>query len=231
MCEALGVSLCGSFAWLPRSQGEHAKSDAALGPIDCGSFECSDRTYGASRVWRDVLTKGFSCRLQLVGRLMRAYAPRAELRRLRPPKSAEARAIISDNSVGCRFEAQGRSRLCIADFTYLCTSERRRYIAIVLVIISRQIVGWPMSASMIAQFYCGDHAAMKSVFPSLVTERVSRSTYRPCKEAKAGVLNHIERFYNPKRRHSIIGCRSPNAIEESDGDSLTYNPQTRGRPI
>ena len=83
MCEALGVSLCGSFAWLPRSQGEHAKSDAALGPIDCGSFECSDRTYGASRVWRDVLTKGFSCRLQLVGRLMRAYAPRAELRRLR----------------------------------------------------------------------------------------------------------------------------------------------------
>ena len=61
---------------------------------------------------------------------------------------------------------------------------------------------------------CWDNAAMESFFSSLKTERVSRKTYRTRDQAKADVFDYIERFYNPKRRHSTIGYVSPIAFEE-----------------
>jgi len=50
-----------------------------------------------------------------------------------------------------------------------------------------------------------DNAAMESFFSSLKTERTGRKTYRTRDEARADVFDYIERFYNPKRRHSTIG--------------------------
>jgi putative transposase len=54
-----------------------------------------------------------------------------------------------------------------------------------------------------------DNAAMESFFSSLKTERTARKMYRTRDEAKADVFDYIERFYNPKRRHSTIGYLSP----------------------
>ena len=59
-----------------------------------------------------------------------------------------------------------------------------------------------------------DNAAMESFFSSLKTELVKRKTYRTRKQARADVLDYIERFYNPQRRHSNIGNLSPIAFEE-----------------
>ncbi len=70
---------------------------------------------------------------------------------------------------------------------------------------------------------------MESFFSSLKTERVSRRTYRTRDDAKADVFDYIERFYNPKRRHSTIGYLSPIAFEDKDGVSLTDRPQNRGQ--
>jgi putative transposase len=58
-----------------------------------------------------------------------------------------------------------------------------------------------------------DNAAMESFFSSLKTERVGRKTYRTRDEARADVFDYIERFYNPKRRHSMIGYLSPMEFE------------------
>ena len=55
---------------------------------------------------------------------------------------------------------------------------------------------------------------MESFFSSLKTERIRRKTYRNRKEARADVFDYIERFYNPKRRHSTIGYLSPITFEE-----------------
>jgi len=60
---------------------------------------------------------------------------------------------------------------------------------------------------------CWDYAAMESFLSSLRTERIARKTYRTRDEAKADVFNYIERFYNPKRRHSTIGYVCPIAFE------------------
>jgi putative transposase len=62
-----------------------------------------------------------------------------------------------------------------------------------------------------------DNAAMESFFSSLKTERTARRLYRTRDEAKADVLDYIERFYNPKRRHSRIGYMSPMEFESQAG--------------
>ena len=62
-----------------------------------------------------------------------------------------------------------------------------------------------------------DNAAMESFFSSLKTERTSSKTYRTRDEAKADVFDYIERFYNPKRRHSTIGYLSPMEFERQTG--------------
>jgi putative transposase len=62
-----------------------------------------------------------------------------------------------------------------------------------------------------------DNAAMESFFSSLKTERTTRKMYRSRDEAKADVFDYIERFYNPKRRHSTIGYLSPMEFERQAG--------------
>src|SRR5659263_390928 len=62
-----------------------------------------------------------------------------------------------------------------------------------------------------------DNAAMESFFSSLKTERTARKIYRTRDEAKADVFDYIERFYNPKRRHSTIGYMSPMEFERQAG--------------
>jgi putative transposase len=62
-----------------------------------------------------------------------------------------------------------------------------------------------------------DSAAMESFFSSLKTERTARKTYRTRDEAKADVFDYVERFYNPRRRHSTIGYLSPMEFERQAG--------------
>jgi putative transposase len=56
-----------------------------------------------------------------------------------------------------------------------------------------------------------DNAAMESFFSSLKTERTARKVYRTRDDARADVFDYIERFYNPRRRHSTLGYMSPSS--------------------
>ena len=80
MCEALGVSRSGFYAWLTRPRSQRSRSDEALGARVRTSFLASDRTYGARRVWRDLLADGLSCGLHRIERLMRLQALKARPR-------------------------------------------------------------------------------------------------------------------------------------------------------
>ena len=64
---------------------------------------------------------------------------------------------------------------------------------------------------------CWDNAAMESFFSSIKTERIGRKVYRARDEARADVFDYIERFYNPTRRHSTIGYKSPIDFEREAG--------------
>jgi putative transposase len=265
MCEALGVSRGGFYGWLTRPRSARSRSDADLAAKVRASFLASDRTYGARRVWHDMIADGLVCGLHRIERLMRQQGLRARPRRRRlPPDPGERQATaVAANMLDRSFQAPAPNRKWIADFTYIWTAEGWLYVAAVLDLFSRRVVGWSMSASMTAQLVADaltmaiwrrgkpqallhhsdrgsqytsdqfqrlltdhgvtcsmsrsgnvwDNAAMESFFSSLKTERTARRTYRTRDEARADVFDYVERFYNPRRRHSTLGYLAPTEFE------------------
>lgn len=94
MCEALGISRSGFYAWLSRPRSQRSLEDEVLGSQVRQSFLGSDRTYGARRVWHDVLALGQGCGLHCIERLMREQALRARTR-LRGLPQDQASAALS----------------------------------------------------------------------------------------------------------------------------------------
>lgn len=95
------------------------------------SFVASDRTYGARRVWHDVLAEGVSCGLHRIERLMRAQVLRARPRRRRRRSDLGERpdAAVAPNVLDRSFEASAPNRKWIANFTYIWTAEGWLYVA------------------------------------------------------------------------------------------------------
>jgi putative transposase len=153
MCGALGVSRGGFYAWLTRPPSHRSRSDEALTVKVRTSFIGSDRTYGARRIWKDVLADGVSCGLHRIERLMRQQALRARPRRRRLPSDIGERqaGAVAPNVLGRSFNAPAPNRRWIADFTYIWTAEGWLYVAAVIDLFSRRVVGWSMSATMTAE--------------------------------------------------------------------------------
>jgi putative transposase len=111
------------------------------------------RTYGARRIWKDVLADGVSCGLHRIERLMRQQALRARPRRRRLPSDVGERqaGAVAPNVLERSFNAPAPNRRWIADFTYIWTAEGWLYVAAVIDLFSRRVVGWSMSATMTAE--------------------------------------------------------------------------------
>ena len=153
LCEALGVSRSGFHGWLKRPRSARARSDETLTTQVRASFMASSRTYGARRVWHDVLADGGACGLHRIERLMRLQALRARPRRRGLPADTGIRVAdaVAANVLDRQFVAQAPNQKWVADFTYVWTAEGWIYVAAVLDLFSRRIVGWSMSATMTAQ--------------------------------------------------------------------------------
>ena len=146
MCEVLGVSRSGFHAWLKRPISSRAAEDAKLVAAIDKSFRASDRTYGARRVWHDVLEEGLACGLHRIERLMRQNAMRARPRRRGKPKDDGERSVIADNILDRDFRTEAPNQKWLADFSYIWTAEGWLYVAVVLDLFSRRVVGWSMNA-------------------------------------------------------------------------------------
>lgn len=269
MCQVLRVSRSGFYEWLNRKPGRRAHEDQRLLGLIRTSFTQSDATYGSPRVWDDLTEWGERCGRKRVARLMRAAGIRARARRLRPPTDNGMRPehCIAPNVLDRQFEAAGPNQKWVADFTYIRTGEGWLYLAVVLDLFSRRVVGWSMSPQMTAQFVldalmmavwrrgkpkallhhsdqgsqysseefqrllaeqnitcsmsrrgdCWDNAAMESFFSTLKLERANRRRYATRDEARADLFDYIERFYNPRRKHSTLGNISPAEFERRFG--------------
>jgi putative transposase len=103
----------------PDRPGATSRSDEAVGLKVKASFLASDRTYGARRVWRDLLADGVECGLHRIERLMRLQALRARPRRQRLPKDEGDRQVanVPANLLDRQFAAERPNQKWIADFT------------------------------------------------------------------------------------------------------------------
>ena len=146
LCEVLDVSRSGFHARLNRPTSAREIHDAKLITAIETSFKASDRTCGARRVWRDVLEDGLACGLHRIERLMRINALRAHPKRRGKPKDDGERSVIADNILDRDFQADKPNQKWLADFTYIWTAEGWLYVAVVLDLFSRRVVGWSMKA-------------------------------------------------------------------------------------
>lgn len=181
-CGALGVSRSGFYAWLVRPRSQRSLDDEMLGAQVRHSFIGSDRTYGARRVWRDVLELGPNCGLHRIERLMQAQVLRARPRRRGLPKDSGQRGAIADNVLDRQFQADVPNQKWVADFTYIWTAEGWLYVAVVLDLFSRRIVGWSMQSSMTSQ---------------LVADALMMAVWRRGRPRE--VLHHSDQGSQPRR--------------------------------
>jgi putative transposase len=110
------------------------------------SFKASDRTYGARRVWRDVLEEGLTCGLHRIEGLMRINALRARPKHRGKPRDDGERSVIADNILNRNVQADQPNQKWLADFTHIWTAEGWLYVAVVLDLFSRRVVGWSTKA-------------------------------------------------------------------------------------
>lgn len=148
MCEALGVSRSGFYAWRQRPLSRRARTDAAMLVTIRASFVLSDSTYGVGRMIGELQEAGLPHGRDHVARLMRSAALRAKPRRQATPTDVGARAILAPNALDRDFAATAPNQKWVADFTYVWTTEGWLYVAAVLDLFSRRVVGWSMQPTM-----------------------------------------------------------------------------------
>ena len=153
MCRMLDISASGFYEWFGRGPSARSLEDARLARRIRESFDLSDRTYGSPRVWHDLRASGERCGQNRVARLMQQAQLQARRKRRRLPADAAARIehYIAPNHLQRTFEADAPNRKWVADFTYIWTAEGWLFVAAVMDLYSRRIVGWSMSDTMHAK--------------------------------------------------------------------------------
>jgi putative transposase len=260
MCRLLQISRSGFYAWVDRPMSARARSDLALtGRIEAIHRRSKD-TYGSPNIHAELADDhGIRVGRKRVARLMRAASLRgATLRRYVVTTQTDSGARPAADLVERQFYAEGPDRLWVADITYIPTWSGFLYLAMVLDVYSRRVVGWAMETHLRTELIlCAlnmaitqrrpqavihhsdrgcqytsyafgkrcreagvmpsmgsvgdayDNAMAESFFASLERELLNRRRFKSQAEAKMAVFEWIEGWYNPHRRHSSLGYRSP----------------------
>ncbi len=156
MCRVLGVARAGYYAWTCRGVSARAQRDQLLATQIAAAYARSRATYGAPRVHAERRAGGTRCARKRVARLMRAAGLVGRHRRRRSGTTvAEPTHTPAPNLVARDFAAPGPNRLWIGDITYLPTREGWLYLAVLLDVASRRIVGWAMADHLRAELALG----------------------------------------------------------------------------
>jgi len=149
MCRLLGVSKSGYYAWRKRPPSHRARFDAVLTQKIETIHRNSRATYGAPRVHAELRAIGLRCSRKRVARLMRREKLRGCLRGRRMKTTHRiALAQAAPDLVGRNFAADEPDRLWVADITYVRSGEGFVYLAFILDVCSRRVVGWSMATHL-----------------------------------------------------------------------------------
>lgn len=149
MCAALGVSPSGYYAWRGRPESQRSRADRELKRVIRLRFEESRRTYGSPRIQLELCEQGFRCGRKRIARLMREEHLRAAKARgfRRTTISAEDHPKAANVLDRC-FTVEAPDTVWAGDITYLRTMEGWLYLAVLLDLYSRRVVGWAVSARL-----------------------------------------------------------------------------------
>lgn len=156
LCRVLGVSRAGYYRWKDRPIGGRGQANEVLVHQIREVHERSRQTYGSPRITRALRQEGYLCSENRVARLMRAHLIRAKAKRKfsREASQTAVRCPAVEDRVNRVFAAEGPNRLWVADMTFIRTRQGWLYLAAILDVYSRKIVGWatgPQPTAQLAQ--------------------------------------------------------------------------------
>lgn len=145
MCRQLSVSRSGYYAWRCRKPSERAKQAAALSAEVTAVFRDSKGRYGSPRVLRELKARGRCTSRKRVARIMREkYLVARRRRRFRKTTDSNHPFPIAANLLERNFVAEAPNQVWVTDITYIWTREGWLYLAAILDLYSRAVVGWAM---------------------------------------------------------------------------------------
>ncbi len=146
MCRCLAVSRSGYYAWRKRPPSARARHDARLKVEIAASHSASRRSYGSPRVLRDLRDEGHRVSRKRVARLMRelGLAGRRK-RRFRATTDSRHRFPVAPNILMRDFEVEAPNTAWVTDITYIATLEGWLYLAVILDLFSRKVIGYAIS--------------------------------------------------------------------------------------
>jgi putative transposase len=177
LCKVLGVSRSGYYDWKDRPPSKRARENAALTHRIAEIHQRSRRTYGYPRVHAELRDLGVLCSRKRVARLMRKAGLRGCIRgRRKRTTLRDVNAVPAPDLVGRNFAATAPDRLWTADITYVHTQEGFLYLAFILDVYSRQLVGWAMATHLRTE---------------LVVDALEMALWR--RKPAAGLIHHSDR--------------------------------------
>lgn len=182
MCEAVGISTSGYYAWRKRKPSHRQHLDQTLLVRIRAYFSQSKQTYGSPRITRDLREEDHKanrdvCSRHRVARIMRSHGIVAiQRRRFRKTTDSAHDFPVAPNLLARDFEVDEPNRVWLADITFIRTEENWLYLAVVMDLFSRMVVGW-----------AADHRIDR--FLAILTLRRALRQRQP----KAGLIHHSDR--------------------------------------
>src|SRR5215207_8865084 len=196
LCKVLGVSQSGYFAWKSRPASQRQREDLVLLAHVRSVFQLSNETYGSPRLTRELQDQGLAVGRRRTARLMRENGLKArQLRRFKRTTDSQHAFPVAPNLLDQDFSAERPGEKWGADISYVWTREGWLYLAVVMDLYARRVVGWAVSDRL--------HKEL-----ALAALRRALAVRRP----EVGLLHHSDRgsqycsieYQAELRRHGIL---------------------------
>lgn len=264
LCRVLQVSSRGFRAWRTRPISQTQRDDMVLLAHIREQHRLSLQSYGRPRMTEELRELGLNVGHRRIGRLMRENGIKVvRTHKHKVTTDSSHRFNIAPNLLDQDFSTTGPNQKWAGDISYIWTSEGWLYLAVVIDLYSRRVIGWAVSkrmkrdlairaldtavalrqppkgcihhtdrgsrycsgdyqkrlkqhgfwVSMSGKCNCYDNSMVETFFKSLKAELIWRQKWETRRQAEGAIFQYINGFYNPRRRHSSLGGKSPLAFE------------------
>ena len=264
LCRIMDVSPRGYRAWRSRPLGNRQRKDMVVLAHIREQFRLSLGSYGRPRMTEELKELGLDVGHRRVGRLMRENGIAVKRnRKFKATTDSNHSFNIAPNLLERDFTADRPNRKWAGDISYVWTREGWLYLAVILDLHSRRVIGWAVSnrmkrdlairalkmavalrqpprgcihhtdrgsqycshdyqkilrrhgfkASMSGKGNCYDNTAVETFFKTIKAELLWQRSWDTRRSAELAIFEYINGFYNPRRRHSALGWKSPLAFE------------------
>ena len=265
LCRVLQVTSRGYRDWKTRPISQSQRDDMVLLAHIREQHRLSLQSYGRPRMTEELQALGLNVGHRRVGRLMRQNGIKViRTRAYKITTDSNHAFTIAPNLLDQDFSADAPNQKWAGDISYICTDEGWLYLAVILDLYSRRVIGWAVSnrmkrdlairaldmavalrrppkgcihhtgrgsqycsddyqtrlkphgflVSMSGKGNCFDNSMVETFFKSLKAELIWRQKWETRRQAEGAIFQYINGFYNPRRRHSSLGGKSPLAFEK-----------------